>query len=364
MATPHPVAVRQRGEFARAQVGSTTAPMTTPPTPLIAGMRRVRRAARALALSLVAPVIVAACAGTPSASTTTVNALPATTTTPVALPTVVVTYSVLASVVGELVDGVADVRTLVPDGQDPHDYEPSAKDIELLNQAAFVVANGLHFEAGLDAALERRNSTGQPIFYVIDHVTARVMDDADDDHDHDHSDTAGDDGHDHGSVDVHVWTSPATLVDMIRPLAADIGAVLGVDLTSAADDLVASLNALDSEIIDVIATIPRCELVTGHNELGYFADRYGCEVIGTVIPSATTTAEASAGQLATLKKTISAHRASVIFTSLGTPQAVAEQIARESGVRVVVLSTHAMGDADSYATFMRRLAGDIAEALA
>ncbi len=357
MATAHPVGVRRRGEFARRQLRSTA----TPTTPLIARMRLLRWTMQVLAL--VGTLALAACGGTPPASTPTATAGAVTsTTTAVELPNIVVTYSVLASVVRELVDGVAVVQTLIPDGQDPHDYEPSARDIETLNRADFVVANGLHFEAGLDAALERLGSNGRPIFYVIEHVTARLMDDADDGHDH--GDTTDSDGHDHGSIDVHVWTSPATLVDMIRPLAADIGAVLGVDLTSAADDLVTSLNALDSEIIDVIATIPRCELVTGHNELGYFADRYGCDLIGTVIPSSTTSAEASAGQLANLKKTISEHRASVIFTSLGTPQAVAEQIARESGVRVVVLSTHVMGDADSYATFMRRLAGDIADALA
>jgi len=336
--------------------------MTTPSASPVGRTRHVRRTARVLAF--VVPLFLAACGGTPSASTPTATDGAVTSTpTAVELPNIVVTYSVLASVVRELVDGVAVVQTLIPDGQDPHDYEPSARDIETLNRADFVVANGLHFEAGLDAALERLGSSGRPIFYVIEHVTARLQNDDHTD-DHGHGDDAADDGHDHGSIDVHVWTSPATLVDMIQPLAADIGAVLGVDLTSAAVDLVASLNALDSEIIDVMATIPICELITGHNELGYFADRYGCTLIGTVIPSSTTTAEASAGQLSALKKTVAQHGASVIFTSLGTPQAVAEQIARESGVRVVELSTHVMGEADSYGAFIRRLAGDIAGALA
>ena len=64
-----------------------------------------------------------------------------------------------------------------------------------------------------------------------------------------------------------------------------------------------------------------------------------------------------------MKKVIAERSASVIFTSLGTPREVADQIARESGARVVELSTHVMGDAGSYADFMRRLAATIVGAL-
>lgn len=339
-------------------------------------MLRRLRAIVAVVPFVAIPFVGAGCAttGEPAASSVAPDT---TTATAAPLPTVAVTYSVLASVVRELVAGVADVATIVPDGVDPHDFEPSARDVETLTNADFIVANGLHFESGLDSALEQLRAAGRPIFYAIDHVTARLMTGDDDGHDHgaEHSDEHGDehgdskdgavdgDGHDHGTIDIHLWTSPATLVDMVAPLAAELGIALSVDLTAAATDLTAALNALDSEILDVMATIPNCELVTGHNELGYFAERYGCELIGTVIPSSTTTAEASAGQLAELKKVIAQRSAPVIFTSLGTPRAVAEQIARESGVKVVELATHVMGDAESYGEFMRRLATTIAGAL-
>ena len=322
------------------------------------------------AVSFVAvPLVGAGCATTaePASSPAAPDTTAAAPAAP--LPTVAVTYSVLASVVRELAGGSADVITIVPDGVDPHDFEPSARDVETLTKADFIVANGLHLEAGLDSSLEQLREAGRPIFYVIDHVTARLMTGDDDGHDHgQENDTAKDgaadgDGHDHGAIDVHVWTSPATLVDMVEPLAAAMGEALGIDFTSRAAAVVDSLNALDSEILDLMATLPDCEVVTGHNELGYFAERYGCEVIGTVIPSSTTTAEASAGQLAEVKKVIAEHSAPVIFTSLGTPRAVAEQIARESGVDVVELSTHVMGDAATYGDFIRRLANAIAAAL-
>ena len=62
--------------------------------------------------------------------------------------TIVVTYSILGSVVKELAGDPANVVVLMPNGADPHEWEPSAKDIETLNQADLIVQNGLELEGG------------------------------------------------------------------------------------------------------------------------------------------------------------------------------------------------------------------------
>ena len=292
---------------------------------------------------------------------------PTTTEAPaIDLPDVVVTYSVLASVVSDLIDGVADVVTIIPDGQDPHDFEPSAKDLETINNAVFVVANGLQFEEGLETPLERLHDGGGPVFFVGEHITVRAMSEGDS-HSHSHGDkkTEGDDlGHDHGGVDPHLWLSPGTMLEMLPALTAELATALNTNLDVALADVTAELTALDEEIAALFSVIKTCELVTGHDELGYFADRYGCETIGAVIPSSTTTSEASAGELAELKALIAKHGATVVFTSLGTPQDVAAQVAKETGATLVELSTHVMGGAGSYAEFVRTFATQIADALA
>ena len=107
-------------------------------------------------------------------ATDTADVIVATTAPAPELPTVVVTYSVLASVVSELVEGAANVVTLIPDGQDPHNFEPSAKDLETINNAALVVANGLDLEESLDDGLSNAQQAGVNVFYLADHVTARV----------------------------------------------------------------------------------------------------------------------------------------------------------------------------------------------
>jgi zinc/manganese transport system substrate-binding protein len=104
-------------------------------------------------------------------------------------------------------------------------------------------------------------------------------------------------------------------------------------------------------------------LVTGHDSLGYFAARYGCEVTGAIIPSLSTTAEASAKELAQLREIAQSEGVAAVFTEPGTAKDVADQIASEIGVPLVELPTVALPDDGSYTTFITDLATTIADAL-
>lgn len=266
---------------------------------------------------------------------------------------IVVTYSVLGSVVEQLVGDLATVSVIIPDGQDPHEFEPSAKDIESLNNADLVVANGLDFEEGLEQTIDRAIDSGVNVFMVGDHITIREMS-KDDEHGHDEEE--------HGAGDPHLWLSPAAMLEMLPALADAISTATGADLTSQLAALQFELTALDTQITETLDGIT-CELVSGHDELGYFADHYGCEVIGAIIPSLSTTSEASAGELAALKIEVEEHGVPAIFTGLGTSQDVADQLASELGVKAVTLSTHFLDGAVNYREFMLRLTQQIADAL-
>ena len=122
------------------------------------------------------------------------------------------------------------------------------------------------------------------------------------------------------------------------------------------------LDALNTEVAAILDTVPADgrKLVTGHESLGYLAERYGYELIGAVIPAITTQAEASAGELADLSKKITAAGVPAIFTELGTPAATVEALGADTGVKVVELSTHTLPEDGSYATFMTDIANTIA----
>jgi len=103
--------------------------------------------------------------------------------------------------------------------------------------------------------------------------------------------------------------------------------------------------------------------VTSHESLGYFADRYGFELVGSVVPSASSLAETSAGELAALADRIEAEHVDVIFTELGAPTDVVRAVASETGARVVELATHTLPEDGSYRSFVLDLATAIATAL-
>ena len=296
------------------------------------------------------------------------TAAPETTSTPVVdLPDVVVTYSVLAAVVSELVDGVADVVTIIPDGQDPHDFEPSPRDIELINNAVFVVSNGLDLEAGLDDALANAKDAGVPVFAVADHVSTLDIVDVNDHSDHGHVHSGAESSHNHGdhdhSEDPHVWLSPHTVREALPALAQAASEALGVDLDAPRMSLDDELEALDTELQELFSGVDNCQLVTGHNELGYFADRYGCTVIAAILSSPSTDAEESAGNMEFVIDVIRTHGARVVFTSLGTNPSVAARVADEANADLVEINTHFLGSSESYVEFIRALGTTIATSL-
>ena len=305
----------------------------------------------------------------------TADSVVATAAPALGLPTVVVTYSVLAAVVSELVEDVANVVTLIPDGQDPHDFEPSAQDLETINNAAFVVANGLDLEEGLDEALANAQQAGVNVFYVADHVTVLDIVDVNDHSEHGHVHRGADASHsddDHGdehsdehshSQDPHVWLSPHTVLEALPALAKAASDALNVDLAAAQLALDNELAALDTELLSLFSAIDNCQLVTGHNELGYFVDRYGCTVVAAIISSTSTNAEASARNTEFVIDVIKTHSAKVIFTSLGTNPKTAEQVAKEADAQLVTISTHFLGTSNDYVAFMRTLGTTIATSL-
>jgi zinc/manganese transport system substrate-binding protein len=270
-------------------------------------------------------------------------------------PTVVVTYSALESIVADIVGGLAQVEVIVPNGTDPHDFEPSAKDVEALSSAALVVSNGLDLEEGLEDALGEVEKLGVPVFHITDHVTLR--DGAHDAH-------AGDDDHEDAADDPHVWLDPLTLAEAVPALADEIGRRIAADLSTSGEAVVAALGELNASIEQRIGALDACVVITGHDSLGYFGARYGCKVLGSIIPSFSTAAEATAKDLAELKQLANTERVKAIFTELGTPTDVAEQLASEVGVDVVDIATHLVPEGGGYGEMMLALTDSIVAGLA
>jgi zinc/manganese transport system substrate-binding protein len=266
---------------------------------------------------------------------------------------VVATTAVLGSVLRELVGDRARVTVLMADGADPHDWQPSAQDIETLHGATLVVANGLDLEEGLIGPIAEVEAGGVPVFRASDHVVLRIIDDE-----------PGQAGAG-GVPDPHLWVDPVAMRAVVDALATSL-AELGLDVDDRRAELDARLEALDAEVRTMLSGIPdgRRVLVTGHESMGYFADRYGFRLIGAVVPGLSSQGEVSARQLADLAALIREAGVPAVFSEVGTPRSVVDAIAAETGVRVVELPSHTLPADGSYFTFIRAIATAIAGALA
>ena len=279
-----------------------------------------------------------------------------------ARPAVVVTTPMLGSVVQDLVRDQADVEVLMPNGVDPHDYQPSAKDVEAIAKADLVIENGLDLEEGLEDALGSARDDGIPFVTATDHVALRAVSEEEE---HREGEEEEEEEEHHSGEDPHIWMDPLAMRDVALALAAVLESDLGLDVSARADELGDHLDALDAEVRETLAAIPRDRraLVTGHESMGYFADRYGFEIVGAIIPSLSSQAQVSAASLSTLRDQVRAARVPAIFNEIGTPDGVAEAIADETGARVVEIATHTLPEDGSYPTFIREAAAAVADGL-
>jgi zinc/manganese transport system substrate-binding protein len=268
------------------------------------------------------------------------------------VPSVVVTTPVLGAVVADLVGDRAAVTVLMGNGVDPHDWSPSAKDIERVEKADLVVANGLGLEESLEKPLSEAEKRGVVVFRATDHVTVRER----------ASGEAGD--ADAAGLDPHFWVDPLAMRDVVLALAPVLGGV-GVDVADRAPALATRLVELDEATRATLSVIPTARrlLVTGHESMGYFADRYGFRLVGAVVPGLTSQGEVAAGELADLRAAIEDEGVTVIFAEIGTPTAVVEAIGRETGAAVVTLPSHTLPADGSYVTFIGQIAAAVAAAL-
>ena len=196
----------------------------------------------------------------------------------------------------------------------------------------------------------------------------------DDDHaDHDDEADGHDHAHDHTGADPHVWFDPVRVSAMLDELAGRLTADAGLDpdaVGACLSQYQAELARLHDEVVETLSAVAPAErrLVTNHDALGYFANRYGFEVIGTVIPGGSTLAEPSPAALGELAELIAETGVRAVFAEQIRSADIVESLAARAGpVEVAVLYTGALGPpgsgADTYAGFIRTNARTVADAL-
>jgi ABC-type Zn uptake system ZnuABC Zn-binding protein ZnuA len=254
---------------------------------------------------------------------------------------VIAAESFLADIAQNVAGDRVKVDSLMPLGMDPHAFEPVPSDVARIADSQVIIING----GGIEGWLEKVIKNAGGVHKVIEACAGLTS----------RSAREGEVIPDETGGDPHYWLDPISVIHYVENIRDGLSTVdpEGKEIYAKnAEAYSAKLKELDGSLREQAQTIPAEKrlIVTNHESFGYFADRYGFTIIGTIVPSVSTGASPSAQQLAGLIDHIRSTGASAIFLETGTNPQLADQIAKETGIKVVTdLYTHSVTDANGKA---------------
>jgi zinc/manganese transport system substrate-binding protein/manganese/iron transport system substrate-binding protein len=236
-------------------------------------------------------------------------------------PTVVASTTQVADLATNVAGDRANVVGILAANSDPHDYEPKPSDAEALVDADLVLESGGDLDLWMGDLVES-SGTDAPVVSLIDSVRTIA---------------GGDDGSE--ETDPHWWQDPRNAIRAVNKVRDEL---ITVDPKGRAAYMrnarsyTAQIHQLDHRIASCVERVPSDErkLVTSHDALGYYADRYGIEVVGSTIPALTTQAQPSAGETAQLVDVIRSEHVNAVFPEIGVSAKLEQAISDETGAAI------------------------------
>jgi ABC-type Zn uptake system ZnuABC Zn-binding protein ZnuA len=261
-------------------------------------------------------------------------------------PRVVVVNAVLADIAQNIAGERVEIEVLIPPGADPHTFQPTPQDVAKVANSQMLIANGAGLEEWLQEVID--NAGGERL--VVEAAQGLA----------ENQDRPG---------DPHFWLDPNYAVHYAQKIRDGMieldpdGEAVYIRNTS---EFISELEDLDGWVSDQVELITPDQrlLVTNHESFGFFADRYGFVIVGTIVPSVSTGSAPSAQQMVALVEEIKATGTGAIFLEAGSNPELAEQLAGEAGIMIIKnLRTQPLYPQESYVEMMKYNTRVIVEAL-
>jgi len=271
---------------------------------------------------------------------------------------VLATTSLVGDVVSQVGGEKISTTVLLPLGTDPHSFSPTPRQASEIVDADLIFANGAGLEEFLDPLLENIGGSAK-VVEVSQGIKLRSMLDEES-------------GSNQLVDDPHTWMDPNNVIvwvdNIVQSLSAKDPANADYFLQNG-EAYKLKLKELDGWITSEVSAIPveNRKLVTEHLVFGYFADRYGFDQVGAIIPGFSSLAEPSAQDISQIETAIKSLDVKAILLNLGDNASLAERISVDTGTSLAYLYMHSLsapgGEAANYLDFMRHDVTSIAEAL-
>ena len=230
----------------------------------------------------------------------------------------------------QVTGNLANVEVLIPNGVEPHDWEPTSKDMIKMQEADVFIYNSQYFETWTEKVLDSINTSNLKVVEASKGI--ELMDSNNEEEQPDHEGSQA-------TKDPHVWLSPVLAkkeVDNITNAIAKADPKNKEQYEKNADAFKTKLTDLDQLYKETIDKAPRKEFVTQHAAFGYLAKQYGL----TQIPIAglSPDVEPTLAKLAELTELMKKKKISVVYFEELTSPKVAQTLANETGAKAEVLN--------------------------
>ncbi len=234
-----------------------------------------------------------------------------------------------------------EITTIIPNGSEPHDFEPKVTDIKSLANAQVFIYNGLDMEPWAEASIV--SSENEDLISVIASDSIQAI-----------SNTGEEEIEEHGQYDPHVWISISGAKVEVQNIAnafAEADPSNSEFYQSNATDYIQSLDDIYNEYYEKFQSLENNHFVTSHAAFQYFCNDFGLEQ--NSVEDVFAEGEPSLKQLTDLVDYCRENNVTTIFSEeLGNAE-ISTTLASEVGGKIETIYT--MESAEDNLSYLERM---------
>ena len=259
---------------------------------------------------------------------------------------VAVTFNALRELAAAVGGEKAEIAVMIPDGVEPHDFEPKARDLEQLGKAKVFVYNGLGMESWTEEAVKAVNNQGLIVAEASKGATPISG--------------ADEAGTVRGQYDPHLWLSPEGAIletQNIRDAFVQADPANAAYYEGNCNAFVQKLQALHDEYAAKFQAAPEKSFVTGHAAFAYLCREF--DLAQNSVEDVYAEGEPSAQQLAKLVQYCKENHVTTVFAEQMASPDVSRTLANEVGAQVQTIYT--MESTEDSKSYLERMSDNLAK---
>lgn len=244
---------------------------------------------------------------------------------------VVTTFYPVYAFTQEVAGDRADVEMMISGGTDVHHYEPSARDVAMINEADMFVYSSPEMETWVESMLASLDN--EDILIVEQAEAVELLEALEDDPEEDEDEAT----HDH-ALDPHIWLDPVLVQDQVETMKeafVELDPENAEEYTQRSEDYQTELQDLHEAFVTAFSEAANRRFVTQHEAFGYLARRY--DLIQMSVGGLSSEVEVSPSRIAEINHLVEEHEIPVIYFQEGASSAIAETVANETGTEIAEL---------------------------